>query len=306
MNPQNRRLGEMEHTTFPEIPVLIYNPPGISEIKLIAESARIGALGILDLEFLPIESIEKSLTELDHLGIPFGLRVDPFSGSLTSLLGGDQPKGLKLVILPPKPTLQKLVRKEIYKRIHSLGVKVFQEVCDDKEIKACASVGVDGIIPRGYEGGGRVSNQSTFILFQQCIKHAGDIHIYPKGGIGPRSAAALFAGGAAGVVLDVQLYTLPESPLNDQIKNLIRNVGENDTEVLCLTLDRPYRCFAKVATKVVNDFKKMEADLRKKGLDKKEQYTTLKREIVEKASVGFLSEKPINEVLFIGQESVFA
>ncbi|NHJ38740.1 MAG: hypothetical protein FK731_01815, partial [Asgard group archaeon] len=167
MNPQNRRLGEIEHTKFPEVPVLIYNPPGISNIKLITEAARIGALGILDLEFLSITAIENALTELDQLGIPFGIRVDPFSGSLTNFLSSDQPKGLKLVILPPKPTLQKLVRKEIYKRIHSLGVKVFQEVCDEKEIKNSSDANVDGLIPRGFEGGGRVSNQSTFILFQQ-------------------------------------------------------------------------------------------------------------------------------------------
>ncbi|NHJ47928.1 MAG: SDR family NAD(P)-dependent oxidoreductase [Asgard group archaeon] len=306
MTAENKRSGNREHTRFPEIPVIVYNPAGISDVTLIAESARVGALGILDLEFLTIESIEKAFAELDYLGVPFGIRVDPFSSSLATLMSGETPKGLKLVILPPKPSLQKLVRKEIYKRIRNLGAKVFQEICNDSEIKACVSAGADGLIPRGYEGGGRVSTQSTFVLFQQCMKDAKNTAVYPKGGIGPRSAAALLAAGAAGVILDVQLYTLPESPLNDQLKNLIRNMGENDTEVLCLTLGRPYRCFAKVATKVVNDLKKKEGELRKEGLDQKEQYTTLKEDIVEKAAVGFLSEKPINEVIFIGQESIFA
>ncbi|NHJ32091.1 MAG: hypothetical protein FK732_04450, partial [Asgard group archaeon] len=258
MNPEKKGSGNIKHTKLLEVPILVYNPSGISDIKLIVETARIGALGILDLEFLTITAIEEALANLDQMNVSYGLRVDPFSGSLASLLGGETPKGLKLVVLPPKPTIQKVVRKEIYKRIHALGIKVYQEVCNENEIKASVSAGVDGLIPRGYEGGGRVSNQSTFVLFQQCIHLAKGIPIFPKGGVGPRSAAALFAGGATGVVLDVQVYTLPESPLNDQIKNLIRSMGENDTEVLCQTLERPYRCFAKVATKIVRDLKKLE------------------------------------------------
>ena len=53
---------------------------------------------------------------------------------------------------------------------------------------------------------------STFVLLQRLL--AGDgpgVPVWACGGIGPHTAAAAVAGGAAGVVLDVQLALLEES-----------------------------------------------------------------------------------------------
>ncbi|MBD3192858.1 MAG: SDR family NAD(P)-dependent oxidoreductase [Candidatus Heimdallarchaeota archaeon] len=308
MNSQKNDSGNLVKNEFftTKVPILIYNPPGIAQTELIIKAAEVGALGLVDLEFLAITEIKELMDKLAKKGLPFGIRVNPASETLTSFMTEELPEGLKVIVFTSKQTLPEDMRKEMYKFVHSVNLQVAQEVCTEQEAQESFSAGVDAVIPRGYEGGGRVSNQSTFVLFQQCIRHANGTAVIPKGGIGPRTAAALFAGGAAGVVLDTQVYTLPESPVNDEVKKLIRNMGENDTDVLCLTLERPYRCFAKIATKVVKDLKKQEAKLRKEGLSKKDQYITLRDEIKTKAAVGFKSTRPVNELLFIGQEGVFA
>ena len=65
---------------------------------------------------------------------------------------------------------------------------------------------------KGSESGGRVGEETAFVLLQRLI-HAVDLPIYVQGAIGLHSAAACLAGGAAGVVLDSQLALLRESSL---------------------------------------------------------------------------------------------
>lgn len=65
---------------------------------------------------------------------------------------------------------------------------------------------VDGLIARGSEGGGRVGELSTFVLVQRLAAEPSlALPLWAAGGIGLHTAAAAVAGGATGVVLDVQL-----------------------------------------------------------------------------------------------------
>ncbi|SNR92614.1 type I polyketide synthase [Actinomadura mexicana] len=75
-----------------------------------------------------------------------------------------------------------------------------------------------GLVARGNEAGGRVGELTTFVLLQHLLAdmdHLADmaVPVYAAGGIGPHSAAAAVAGGAAGVVLDVQLALVRETEL---------------------------------------------------------------------------------------------
>ncbi|MFI0350524.1 SDR family NAD(P)-dependent oxidoreductase [Actinomadura sp. 9N407] len=68
-----------------------------------------------------------------------------------------------------------------------------------------------GIIARGREGAGRVGDLTTFVLLQRLLGDARvGVPIWAAGGIGPHTAAAAVAGGAAGVVLDSQLALVRE------------------------------------------------------------------------------------------------
>ncbi|WP_141583419.1 type I polyketide synthase [Actinomadura sp. WMMA1423] len=95
------------------------------------------------------------------------------------------------------------------------GRRLLVEVMSPEEAAAAVAVAQDlahdaGLVARGCDAGGRVGDLTTFVLLQRLLAEAG-VPVYAAGGIGPHSAAAAVAGGAAGVVLDVQLALVREA-----------------------------------------------------------------------------------------------
>ncbi|RZQ65808.1 type I polyketide synthase [Amycolatopsis suaedae] len=109
---------------------------------------------------------------------------------------------------------------------------VLVEVTSARQARLAMDLGADGVVVRGNEAGGRVSELGSFVLLQQVLADAATaVEPYPVwvcGGIGPHTAAAAVAGGAAGVVLDTQLALLPESGLPDEVRETI--AGSDGTE----------------------------------------------------------------------------
>jgi NAD(P)H-dependent flavin oxidoreductase YrpB (nitropropane dioxygenase family) len=77
---------------------------------------------------------------------------------------------------------------------------------------AAQEAGFDGLVVKGHEAGGRVGDESAFLLLQRLHGRL-TIPYWVQGGIGPDTAAAAFLAGAAGVVLCEQLWLAAESPL---------------------------------------------------------------------------------------------
>jgi acyl transferase domain-containing protein/NAD(P)H-dependent flavin oxidoreductase YrpB (nitropropane dioxygenase family)/acyl carrier protein len=108
--------------------------------------------------------------------------------------------------------------------------RVLVEVTSLDEAREAAAAGAHGLIARGMEGGGRVSELSSFVLLQQLAAADGlDLPIWVAGGIGPRTAVACLIGGAAGVVLDSQLALMPESELPEDVRGTIRRMDGSET-----------------------------------------------------------------------------
>ena len=94
------------------------------------------------------------------------------------------------------------------------GRRVLAEVTSRASAARAVAGGAHGLIARGHECGGRTGELSTFVLLQALLADATfDVPVWAAGGIGPHTAAAAVAGGAAGVVLDTQLALLPEAEL---------------------------------------------------------------------------------------------
>jgi acyl transferase domain-containing protein/NAD(P)H-dependent flavin oxidoreductase YrpB (nitropropane dioxygenase family) len=108
--------------------------------------------------------------------------------------------------------------------------RVLVEVTSVAEARHAAAAGAHGLIARGMESGGRVSELSTFVLLQQLLT-ATDVGlpVWAAGGIGLRAAVACVAGGAAGVVLDSQFGLMPESDLPDDVMNVLRRLDGSET-----------------------------------------------------------------------------
>ncbi|WP_371668547.1 SDR family oxidoreductase [Streptomyces sp. NBC_00289] len=111
--------------------------------------------------------------------------------------------------------------------------RVLVEVTDLEQALAAVGAGAHGLIARGRESGGRVGELSTFVLLQQLLAAPGlGLPVWACGGIGPRTAAAAVAGGAAGVAVDSQLALLAESGLAEAAAAALRSMDGSETTVV--------------------------------------------------------------------------
>jgi len=131
------------------------------------------------------------------------------------------PEQVTLAILPYGLETPLRPDVQVYYQVHSIG----------EAHKACAAKAA-GIIIKGNEGAGQVSDESSFILFQRVAKEVRDMPIWVQGGAGIHTAAALAATGAAGVVLDSQLALFPECSAPATVKSVCEKLNGNETRVI--------------------------------------------------------------------------
>ncbi|WP_031174095.1 type I polyketide synthase [Streptomyces durhamensis] len=202
--------------------VLCLTPFAAPDAALAAAACAAGALGILDLG----TGDRRSREELSRLRRaapgPFGLRVTGRC-ALTPAEAGHAPD--TVVLTPDAPWSPAELPP---------SCRVLAEVTDIGEAQAAVRAGAQGLIARGGESGGRVGELSTFVLLQQLLsdEESGRLPIWACGGIGPRTAAAAVAGGAAGVVLDSQLALLAESGLGETVRQVLRSLDGSETVLL--------------------------------------------------------------------------
>ncbi|WP_308369177.1 MULTISPECIES: SDR family NAD(P)-dependent oxidoreductase [unclassified Streptomyces] len=89
--------------------------------------------------------------------------------------------------------------------------RVWAEVTGPAQARTAVGAGAQAVVAKGHEAGGRVGGATTFVLLQQLLSDPGvGVPVLAWGGIGPHTAAAAVAGGAAGVLVDVQLALTAE------------------------------------------------------------------------------------------------
>ncbi|WP_405951241.1 SDR family oxidoreductase [Streptomyces prunicolor] len=195
------------------------------DARLAAAVSRAGGLGVLDLGMGDRRAREALARIRRWSPGPFGVRVGPHCrigpADLTAG-GGATPH---TVVLAPDAAWQ----------IGEVAAehRVLVEVTDPDQALAAVRAGAHGLIARGAESGGRVGELSTFVLLQRLLAEPGvDLPVWACGGIGPRTAAAAVAGGAAGVVLDSQLALLAESGLPETAAAALRSMDGSETTLV--------------------------------------------------------------------------
>ncbi|MFE3560488.1 beta-ketoacyl synthase N-terminal-like domain-containing protein, partial [Streptomyces sp. NPDC059193] len=112
--------------------------------------------------------------------------------------------------------------------------RVWAEVTSRAEAARAVAAGAEALVAKGHEAGGRVGGTTTFVLLQQLLAAAGaGVPVRAWGGIGPHTAAAAVAGGAAGVLLDVQLAltTEGEAGLPAEVSAALRAMDGSETRL---------------------------------------------------------------------------
>ncbi len=174
--------------------VLGVNPLGRPDPGLVTAVARGGGLGILD--------IADSGSLVDG-GFPFGVRITDGRRVRPEEV---REAGAELVLLAEGAMW------------HGRGeCPVLAEVTGVEQATRVLDTGASGLVAKGAEAGG--SDLTTFVLLQRLLERFGDdVPVWAYGGIGPRTAVAALAGGAAGVVLD-GLGLFPEADVPEAARN---------------------------------------------------------------------------------------
>ncbi|MFG2941998.1 SDR family NAD(P)-dependent oxidoreductase [Streptomyces sp. NPDC048282] len=201
--------------------IICITPFGQPDARLATAACAAGGLGVLDLGSGDRRTRE-ALTRLKRAAPgPYGVRVAA-GCALTPADLGPAPDTVVLTADAPWDIAQL-----------ASHARVLVEVTDLDAAREAVAAGAHGLIARGAESGGRVGELSTFVLLQQLLDAPEwDAPVWACGGIGPRTAAAAVAGGAAGVVLDSQLALLAESRLPEATAAALRTLDGSETVVL--------------------------------------------------------------------------
>ena len=208
--------------------LIVVTPPGQGDPALAIAASRAGAPGVLDLQFLSdMERARVAVHNLvRHSRGRCGIKVDSCASPLNDRVLSELPAGLvSLAILSP---IEPLHVADRVRMLHELNLTVLLEVISEDEARAGEAAGVDGLIAKGHESGGRVGEETTFVLLQRLLGTMA-LPVWAQGGIGLHSAAACVAAGAAGVILDSQLALVRESTLAEDVKKAISRLDGSET-----------------------------------------------------------------------------
>ncbi|MFE4549351.1 beta-ketoacyl synthase N-terminal-like domain-containing protein, partial [Streptomyces sp. NPDC056785] len=179
--------------------VIAVNPFAVPSARVTAAATRAGGLGVLDLTSGGRRAAGELALAAEWSPGGFGVRLRD-TGAFPAR---DLPDGAHTVLLTDDASCAPA---------DFPGRRVLVEVTGHEQAARAAAAGADGLIARGHEAGGTVGELSTFVLMQRLLGDEGfDLPVWAWGGAGPYTAAAVVAGGGAGVVLDTQLALLDEA-----------------------------------------------------------------------------------------------
>ena len=200
--------------------IVVTGGSGLSpSLQTVKTAMRAGAMPVVDVGRGGRSTVRELNLIATEVAAPVGVRV---TGLATEFTPDD---------LAPGATSFVLLTADAPWTVAELATRhrVFVEVTDLAEALEARQAGAHGLVARGMESGGRVSELSAFVLFQTLVDHPDlDMPVWVAGGIGPRTAAASRVAGAAGVVLDSQLMLFPEAVLPDEIAPVVRRMDGSE------------------------------------------------------------------------------
>ncbi len=170
------------------------------------------------------------------------------------------------------------------------------EVTSSAQAAGARKAGFSALIAKGHEAAGYVGEESTFVLLQRLLAEH-DLPVWAMGGIGLNSAAACFAGGAAGVVLDSQVLLTPESNIPAPVRSALSRPDGAETICLGQEVGTLFRVYKQPGSKAIRELEALEQRL--SGPKARDQW----RKAIQSA-VGWGSHDSI--VWPLGQDAAFA
>lgn len=227
-----------------------------------------------------------------------GVKFDAEAESCMANVISELPTQITVVILTHAHPVSLHRQVQTLRRQHR---RILLETSDLEHALLGEEAGVDGLIVKGHEAGGRVSEETSFILLQRLIKHV-SLPIWVQGGIGLHTAAACYTAGAAGVVLDAQLALTRESVLPEPVKASIARMDGSETRCLGSELGESYRMYTRPGLPAVQALQQLVQTLATDSRSRSDIVALWRQEV--RARVGW--DDPGRHVWLLGQEAAFA
>ncbi|MFO0843633.1 MAG: SDR family NAD(P)-dependent oxidoreductase [Gemmataceae bacterium] len=281
---------------LPPYTLAALTPPGADELALLTAAARAGGLPLLDAA-RPASASDlgpRAAALRAAVGDNFGIRTD-----------ADGVPGL-----PTEPVDLLLLAGAIddlpglVGQVRPWARRVFREVVNQAEAEVAIAAGVDGLVARGNECGGRVGSETTFVLLQRLVRRV-KLPIWVQGGLSPSTFAACLAGGASGAVLDSQLALAEEADLPEALRGLLQAMDGTETVCLGESLGLGYRVHKMRAAAAIRELQELENHCG--------DATSFTRRLRDAGRRGAVWDQPLpdgrvsDEALWpVGQEAAFA
>ncbi|MCF6153686.1 MAG: SDR family NAD(P)-dependent oxidoreductase [Candidatus Brocadia sp.] len=280
--------------------LIALTPPCLPDSSIAIAASRAGEIGIIDLEYT--NNDQEALNTISKLtryakkgcGIKLYSGDDPFVTSIISKLPGQ----VDIAILTSDNP--ELLNKQV-QLLKLKNITVLLEVTSLDQARLGNAVGVNGFIAKGNEAGGWVGEETSFILLQQLLKNM-SLPVWVQGGIGPHTAAACYAAGAAGVVLDIQLALTRESPLPETVKTVIAHMDGSETICMGNETGGVCRVYSRSGLPVLQDLSGIVNILATDTRPGSEVLAVLRPEIKKRAGWG----DPGQHIWLLGQDAAFA
>ncbi|MBI5569934.1 MAG: SDR family NAD(P)-dependent oxidoreductase [Desulfomonile tiedjei] len=224
------------------IPVLYVNPPLNGDAALVEEVSRAGGLGIVD------HATAGPAPFSVATDVPYGVRI-----GLAELPDFSADANVKLVVLPLTDAAGLAGLEPA--ALATYPLPILAEVATQEDAEHARAAGASGLVARGYEGAGWVSETCGFVLLQRLLNTC-DLPVFLQGGVGLHTAAGARAAGAAGVVLDVHLLFAERSAVEHSLKDFLSGLGFPTTETLAESTGMPLRVYSRAGTKAVRQLRK--------------------------------------------------
>ncbi len=280
--------------------VVVVSPPGILEPALAIAACRAGALGVLDLDYCGQAPSKLDVTKelASRVDREFGIKLHGDDKQFLAELAAELPAHLSTVILT---TSHEADLQAAVSLLHEKNLTVLLEATSAAQAQIGERVGVDGLIAKGHEAGGRVGRETTFILLQQFLSQFA-LPVWAQGGIGLHSAPACIAAGAVGVVVDAQLMLTRESPVPEAVRSRLAAMDGSETVCLGEQLGEAYRLLYQPGCRVVDELREIEQRLAGDTRAGQEVLADWRQAIFDR--VGWAS--PDDNALLLGQDAAFA
>ena len=230
-----------------KIPVLYVNPPCNQDSGIVEEVSHAGGLGIVDHVTAGPAVIQVKP------GIPYGVRIH--AKDIRDLTVSPD---LKVIIIPLEDMSD--VSALAPGSLKESPVPVVAEAGSAEDARIAEQAGASGLIARGNEGPGWVSETNGFVLIQKILNVC-NLPLFLQGGVGLRTAAGAIAAGASGVVLDVHLLLSEGSAVPGAFQDFLKSLSLPATVLLAEPWGNPLRVYSRMGTKMVKDLRKVEDKL---------------------------------------------